>query len=323
MKKKPILILAITALMMLVLGQSVFAFSDTGSNPNAEKIKALKERGILSGTGSDQFKPDGELTYAAAISMLVKAFDLNLDNVRFVKKPEATDYFPNLSNDAWYSEAFIIAQVKELDIPADVKANDPVTKEQFAHHLFQAINTTGQYAMIKMWMIINDEDDVTPGYMTNIQNVLLTKIAEVDKDGNFLPKKSITRGEAAGWLYEGLKFVDERTAIEPQPEYPQYDIKLDVKAVNDDINKVTLSAEVPHPGHGLRISSIVFEGDQAIIYTEPTLPEPDKMYPQVITTVEVATYVDAAFKPILADDLYSMEGSEGSDQPISEQHPLQ
>ncbi len=323
MKKKPILILAITALMMLVLGQSVFAFSDTGSNPNAEKIKALKERGILSGTGSDQFKPDGELTYAAAISMLVKAFDLNLDNIRFVKKPEATDYFPNLSNDAWYSEAFIIAQVKELDIPADVKANDPVTKEQFAHHLFQAINTTGQYAMIKMWMVINDEDDVTPGYMTNIQNVLLTKIAEVDKDGNFNPKKAITRGEAAGWLYDGLNFVEKHTAIEPQPEYPQYDIKLDVKAVNDDINKVTLSAEVPHPGHGFRISSIAFEGDQAIIYTEPILPEPDKMYPQVITTVEVATYVDAAFKPVLADDLYSMEGSEGSDQPISEQHPLQ
>ncbi|MNV98802.1 hypothetical protein D3C71_1940940 [compost metagenome] len=80
---------------------------------------------------------------------------------------------------------------------------------------------------------------------------------------------------------------------------------------------------MPHPGYGFRISSIAFEGDQAIIYTEPTLPDPDKMYPQVITTVQVTAYVDAAFKPVLAQDLYSVEGSIGQDQPISEQHPLQ
>ncbi|MHA7963724.1 S-layer homology domain-containing protein [Paenibacillus sp. CAU 1782] len=321
MKKKPILILAITALMMLVLGQSVFAFSDTGSSPNAEKIKALKERGLLSGTGNDQFKPDGELTYAAAISLLVKAFDLNIDNIRFVKKPLATDSFPNLSNDAWYSEAFIIAQLNGLEIPRDIKANDPVTKEQFAHHLFQAIQKTGDYAFIEMYILVKDEADVNPDYMNSIQKLLLSKFAELDKDNNFLPKKVITRGEAAGWLFDGLTFVEDH-AIVLQP-YPIYDTKLDVKAVNSDINKVTVSAELPHPGYGLRISSIVFDGDQAIIYTEPTLPDPDSMYPQVITTVEVTTYVDAAFKPVLANGQQSMEGSSGEDQPISEQHPLQ
>lgn len=319
MKKKPLLMLAITAIMLLVLGQTAMAFSDTGSGSNAEKINALKEQGVLNGTGNDQFKPEGELTYAAAISMLVKGFDLNLNAFDFVKKPEATDTFPNLSNDAWYSEAFVIAHYNDLDIPRDVKPNDIITKEQYAHHLFQAISTTGEYAYIEIFMVLNDESDVNPDYMNSIQKLLITKVAELDKDQNFLPKKAITRGEAAVWLHDGLKLVEEMTPIEPQPPLPVYDINLDVKSVNEDINKVTLTAEVPHPGYGLRIASIVFEGDQAVIYTEPTLPDPDMMYPQVITTVEVSTYIDAAYKPVLEQG-FGTDGAEASDQPISEQH---
>jgi len=313
MKKKPLLIMALTVILIFTLGQTVMAFSDVANNPYGDKIKALKEKGILSGVANDQFKPGDKLTYASGISMLVKGLDLNLDLFDFIKEPKVSDFFTNLSDDAWYSHAFIVAQAHGLEIPQDVKANDPITKEQFAHHLFQAMMTKGDYAFIEIYKIIKDEADVNGAYMNSIQKLLISNIATVDKDNNFYPTQPITRGEAAAWLHDGMKFVAETKPIEPQPELPEFEQKLTVEAVNDLINKVTITAQMPHPGYGLRIASIQFDGEQAVIYTEPVLPDPDKMYPQVITEVKVTTYVDAAFKPVLPakTDGSSSSSSEG------------
>lgn len=139
MKKKPFILIAIMAFMLFTLGQPVMASSNTATQSNTDHIKSLQERGIVSGKGIGEFKPNGKLTYASAVTMLVKGFDLNINNIRFIKAPKATDNFPNLKDNAWYSQAFVIAYHNGLEIPSDVKANDYITKEQFAHHLFQAI----------------------------------------------------------------------------------------------------------------------------------------------------------------------------------------
>ncbi|WP_036718771.1 S-layer homology domain-containing protein [Paenibacillus harenae] len=299
MKKRSIMIMAVVAMMLFTLGQTVWAFNDIKNDANEQKIAELKERGILKGDKHDKYNPKGKLSYAEGVSLLVKGFDLNIDHIRFIKEPKATDYFPRLKDNAWYSQAFIIAHLNGIEIPKDVKANDAMTREQFAHHLFKAVQKKGDYAFIEMYMLIEDEADVDKAYMDSIQKLLVSKIAELDNDNKFYPKKAITRGEAAGWLYDAIKFVKETTPIPPQPELPTFDLNLAVTPVNADINKVTVSTQVPHPGYGIRISSIQFEGGQAVINVDTVMPDPDKMYPQVITDVTVSTYVDAAFKPVL------------------------
>lgn len=298
MKKKSLLSLALAVIMIFTLGQSVFAFSDVKDDSNKVKINALEESGILSGEHG-KFNSNGKLTYAAGISMIVKGLDLNLDNIRFIRMPLASDQHPNLKDDAWYSQAFVIADFYSLDIPKDVKADDKMTKEQFAHHLFKAMITKGDYAFIEIFMLINDEDDINPAYMDSIQKLLITKIASLDRKNNFYPTKEITRGLAAAWLYDAIKFVKETPPVEPLPEQPAIDQVLTVEAVNPSINKVTITAQMPHPGYGLRIASIEFVDKEAVIHTEMISPDPDKMYPQVITEVKVSTYVDSAFKPVL------------------------
>lgn len=298
MKKKSLLSLALAVIMIFTLGQSVFAFSDVKDDPNKDKINALEESGILSGEHG-KFNSKGKLTYAAGISMIVKGLDLNIDHLRFIKMPLASDQHPNLSDNAWYSQAFVIADHNGLDIPKDVKADDKMTKEQFAHHLFKAMIKKGDYAFIEIFMLINDEADINPAYMDSIQKLLITKIASLDRKNNFYPTKEITRGVAAAWLHDAIKFVEETPPIEVQPELPDFDQVLTVEAVNNNINKVTITAQMPNPGYGLRIASIQFVDNQAVIYTEPVLPDPDKMYSQVITEVKVSTYVDAALKPVL------------------------
>ncbi|WP_138751829.1 S-layer homology domain-containing protein [Paenibacillus sinopodophylli] len=313
MKKRSLLIVTLVAMMLFTLGQSVWAFKDVKSDSNEQKIAELKKLGIISGDKQDNFNPKGNLTYAQGVSLIVKGLDLNIDNIRFIRAPETSDYFTNLKNDAWYSDAFIIASLNGLEIPKTIKANDVMSREQFAHHLFKAILKKGDYAFIEIFMLLADEADVNKDYMDSIQKLIISKVVTLDKTNKFYPKKAITRSEAAGWLYDAIQFTKDNAPIPNQPEQPNFETKLTVSAVNADINKVTITAQMPHPGYGLRISSIGFEGDQAVIHLETILPDPESMYPQVITEVSISTYVDAKLKPVLADAAVSSPGSAGSD----------
>ncbi|MBN2984110.1 MULTISPECIES: S-layer homology domain-containing protein [Cohnella] len=315
MKKS--LIWLLSALLVVALSPSVFAFSDTSSSKHADKINALKEKGVISGVGKDKFDPDGELSYAAGISMINKGLDISLARFLFVKAPLASDYFTNVPDDAWYSDAFIVAHINGLEIPQDVKPDQSMTREQFAHHLFLGMEANGAHAYPEPYILIDDEADVNPSYMNSIQKLLISNVASLE-DGKFNPKAPITRGEAAEWLYNAMEFVQNTPQVDPNPEEPDplADYKLEVKPVNESVSEVTVKATAPHPGYGLRIVSIQFEGDQAIVFTEPVWPDPEMMYPQVLTEISAVTYVDAKLKPVLPQDAVSSpsdgEASESS-----------
>ncbi|WP_219836391.1 S-layer homology domain-containing protein [Paenibacillus sp. R14(2021)] len=304
--KKPLLAVGMMLLLFIAVTQSVWAFSDTKDHPNDAKISELQKLGILTGSsgGKDAFQPNGKLTYAAGISMIVKGLNLNLDGINFFKEPKVTDSFPNMKDDAWYADAFIIAAMNDLDIPRETKANAEMTREQFAHHLIQALLSKGDYAFVDMYAVLQDEKDVNPDYMGSVQKLLITGIAKLDAKHNFYPKTLITRGDAAGWLYDTISFVKDTPAqppiVDPAPS-PFFDMNLSVKPVNADVNEVTVSAQAPNPGYGIRIASISFEGDQAIIHVAPIYPEKGKFFAQVITTVKAVTYVSSSLKPVLGE----------------------
>lgn len=305
--KKALTAASVVLLLFVALAQSVWAFSDTKGHPNDAKIAALQKLGILSGSDakSDHFDPNGKLTYAAGISMIVNGLGLNIDDIRFVKEPKVTDNFPNMKDDAWYAKSLIIAAMNDLNIPRETKANDPMTREQFAYHLMQGVLKMGDYAFIDMYLLLKDEADVNPSYMGNIQKMLLSGIAKLDDTQLFHPKDAITRGDAAGWLYDAMQFVNKNKPSEPpvdEQPFPLTDLKLTANAVNADVNEVTITAQAPNPGYGMRIASISFEGDEAVIQVEPVYPDKDKQYAQVITEVKAVTYVSAAYKPVLGQN---------------------
>ncbi|WP_308638961.1 S-layer homology domain-containing protein [Paenibacillus silvisoli] len=315
LKTKRFVILAMMmTLLLLSLSQSVWAFSDTKSDPNEAKILELQKLGILSGGKDGAFQPKGKLTYAAGITMIVKGLGLNIDNIRFIKEPKVSDSFPKMKDDAWYANTFIIASLNGLEIPRDTDPSAIMTREQFAHHLMKCVLKKGDFAFIDLYVMLKDEKEVTPAYMDSIQKLLITKIAQLDSKEKFNPKAAITRSDAAGWLYGAIQFVKNTPPIPPveEPEpFPLYDVKLSVKAVNADVNEVTVSAQAPNPGYGLKIGSITFEGDKAIVQVVPVYPDKDKMYPQVITEVKAVTYVASGFKPVLAETGASSAGSAG------------
>lgn len=311
MKTKRFFLLMMALMLTLVFTQSASAFTDVTGHSQASKINELQKKGILSGNGKDKFIPNRSLTYAEGISLLVKAFDININHIRFVKMPEATDSFPNLDNDAWYADAFIKAFYNGLDIPKDVKANDLMTREQFAHHLFKAVIKQGDFAFIELYMMFEDHDKVSEPYRDSVQKVLISKWMTLDKDF-FNPSEAITRGDAAGAVYDALAFVEKNKAL--QPVSPLDNVRLEETAINDEVNKITIHATVPHPGYGMKINSISFEGKTAFILVEPVMPDPDRVYPQVITDISVDTFISSAYK---AELIYAQASSDTSDSSSS------
>jgi hypothetical protein len=310
-KKRWLAIPLCVALSVGTLSSSAFAFSDMKGVHGQEKIEQLFNRGIINGIAKGLFAPHRVVTAEQAVTMIVKGLDLNLNAFLFVKKPEASDYFTNIRNDAWYSQAFITAYLNGVPIPKDIKAGTQVTREQFVNMLMNAVYSKGDYVWTLMFIDVKDADQVTEGVMTPIQHALTAKIAELDKDGNFRPQDPITRAEAAVMLHEAIRFVNEHAEQEKppieKPDHPEVDktVNMSTQAISDAVQQVTLNwGEKPNGGYRLSVVGIDFADEQtAVIKYKLQYPEPDKMYAQVIVEPKATVYLGTEFKNIKLEEV--------------------
>lgn len=284
-----------TALVSSLTFSSAFAFTDVEEG-QAAAIASLQERGIVSGIDKDHFVPKGKISYAQTVQMIVKGMNLNLDTMRFIKQPLASDIFTNIPNDAWYADAFIKAHYNGMDIPKDVNPNATITREQFGEMLVRALEKKGDFPLVKMFIPIKDEAQITPEYQGALQRLLLYKIAELDKEGMFNPKAELNRGQAAVWIHNAIRVLETHI----QTPAPQEEISVTVEKVNDDVNKVILSrGQKPNSGYSITIQNVRFDQNgQAVISYTLQDPKPDTMYAAVITEAKAVTYVSSAYKAV-------------------------
>jgi hypothetical protein len=315
--KKITSVVSATILLCTVSAGSVFAFTDLNA-AEKEPIMLLKDKGIVTGVDSEHFAPRSPISYAQSISLIVKALDLNLSAISFVKQPQASDYFTNVPNDAWYAEAFVNAKANGLDIAKDVDPNATITREQYANLLVTALETKGTFPMVKMAVIFDDNDQFDPKYQGTFQRLYLYRLASMEDSRMAYPKREMTRGEAAVWVSNTVKFLESRlSSAEPQVQPPrQSEAAVTVEQVNADLNKVTLTQSLPHPGYGFAITGIRFQDDgTAVILYKISEPKPGMMYPQVITEGKAVTYVSSKYKVIA--ELEPSMGSTAPSGPVS------
>lgn len=282
--KKPMMLLMLIAIFTMVFSGSVIA-KDQPSKDQKTKI--------------DRYHSKFTIDAATAVSLIVKGLNLNIDHIRFIKAPKASDYYTKVKDNAYYAEYFIIAQHSGLGLAQDINPSAKVTKEQFSQWLYGALSNRGEYSWIEIYLDVADAEQVTKGYMDSIQKLLISEIATLDSKKKFYPKANITRGEALDMIEKTKKFIKNYQHV-IQPETPVVtDVKLISDKLNDDVNRVTITAMAPHPGYGLEVSSIVFVNGEALINYRVIQPDPDKMYAQVITKLKLATYVSGQYKPVL------------------------
>lgn len=219
---KMLTLTAVTALSLSFAGQSYAAanpFTDIANIAAKDKIIALQERGLVNGISDDLFAPNSTITAAQGIQLIVNAADLNLDLVRFLVEPKATDYFKNADNDAWYANALITASVNGVELPADLDPDKKWTREEFTHQLIRTIEAHGNLPLIKLVPAdIKDSADMTIDYDGSIQRALAYNVVKLDEQGNFHPKAEITRAEAAEQIYNMLEYLKAHPAPTPEPD---------------------------------------------------------------------------------------------------------
>ncbi|MFC6331323.1 S-layer homology domain-containing protein [Paenibacillus septentrionalis] len=302
MKGKRMAAIVLSLATVMALTPVASAFSDIKGLKGEKHILQLKERGVIKGDakGKGAYHPQDKLSYAQAAVMLDEAFELSLAHILFVKEPKASDVYTKVKDNTWYSQAFVDGYHNGLIFDKDINPNAPISREEFAAQLMKQVDRLGDYALIKMYVGYTDEDKGKDEYKGEIQKLLLLKFAELNKDGSFNPTKPITREDAAIWVSNALKFVEEQFGDKEEEQGDKQvalsELTFKTEKINDDVNKVTVSATVPHPGYGMNISEISFEGDVAIIKLTQVDPNPDMMYPQVISTVTADTYISSQYK---------------------------
>lgn len=187
-------------------------FTDLVGRDDEAAIIRLYEEGIIKGIGNRTYLPKGGLTNAQAIQVLVNFFDLNLDTIRFIKAPLATDYFLHADNEAWYSEALIIGGVQGLGAASDLRPNEAMTRETFVNLLVNKMEATYDFPKIKLIpQAIRDESLMDPDKSGSVQRALAYGVLSLDGDNGFRPTEAITRGEAAVILVAALDYLKDQS----------------------------------------------------------------------------------------------------------------
>jgi hypothetical protein len=219
--KYKMLAVTATAILSLSIAGQGFAAAGTGfqesNNTRIQSaVSALQKNGILKGDHKGNLEINATLTAAQGVQLIVNAFGLNLDTIRFFKEPQATDYFTKADNKAWYAQALIIASVHDLGLPKDLDPNRTWTKEEFTHYVMLAMQKNSNLPMIKLQpMDFKDEDQVNIALDGDVQRALVLGIAKLDADRKFNPKQEISRGAAAELIYNALEYV----AAHPAPNH--------------------------------------------------------------------------------------------------------
>lgn len=275
MKKTTKLLTAMLVTSSLLGAGAASAFQDVQEGKPLQMVKELQAKGIIQGVSADKFAPAKTITTAQAVQMIVNVADLKV-------QPNFTGRsFDSVPKDAWFADAVNIAAQNGLSVSADMKWNEPITREGFATLLSEAIQKTGNYPVVMMYLHVADEDLMKEESRGAVQFLLLTKIAELDANAKFHPTKNLTRIEAAELAYHSIRFID----IPQKPGQSEPDVSTKVVKVDESQNKVTVTKEdLPNPGYGIKITSVDYVSDtEAVIHYKVLQPDPDKMYPQVIS----------------------------------------
>jgi len=169
--------------------KNTLPYTDIKGHFSEQAVKVLQEFGV--GFDSDKFLPDQSITQAEFLELIMKSIDSYFS--QNVAKDKRQDYI--------YENLLRRGIIKENEVSPEAL----VTREDSVKFIIRNMNLQ-KVAEIKEIFIceFNDKDAISPdliGYVTIAKGLKLIS----GYNGNFEPKSTLTRGEAAVLLYNSLK----------------------------------------------------------------------------------------------------------------------
>ncbi|WP_405172242.1 immunoglobulin-like domain-containing protein [Paenibacillus sp. FSL H8-0280] len=175
------------------------SFKDVTQDWAKDAISALGARGIVKGVGDGEFNPNGQVTRAEFITMLMKLFELSDES--------ATTSFSDVKQGEWYHGN--IATAQKLGI-VNGKPNgrfgvhENITREEMAVMVYKAVQmkqlalTSGEATAFK------DEASIANYAKQAVEAIQGAGIINGVGNNEFAPKKNASRAEAAVMIYNVL-----------------------------------------------------------------------------------------------------------------------
>jgi Bacterial surface proteins containing Ig-like domains len=162
-----------------------------------DSILYLAAREVIQGIGSGKFAPEGTVTRAEFLKMLMGALELN--------DSAATGTFTDVASGAWYAESVFSAQ--KLGIvngkpDGSFGVNDKITREEMAVMLYRAVqlvhlDLTGDASMEPFV----DQNKVSGYALEAVQSIYKAGLIHGMGDGSLKPQGDATRAQAAQLIY--------------------------------------------------------------------------------------------------------------------------
>lgn len=166
-------------------------------------IEGMAARTMVQGIGGGQFLPDGSVTRAQFITMLMNAFDLNDVSAA---DPRLTDVKPG----TWYYTA--VASARQLGIVHGITEStfgidDPISRQDMAVMLFRATKVMElQLEKKAVGSVFADQSSIS-GYAAEAVGAMQEAgIIQGVGEGRFAPMAQATRAQAAVILYRLLGY---------------------------------------------------------------------------------------------------------------------
>lgn len=185
-------------LSMFMLNYSAVTFSDLSSvNWAKDSIEALAGRGVISGMGGGKYMPNGQVTRAQFLTILMQAFDL-ADN-------SAVSTFKDVKKGEWYYSSVAAAQKYKIVSgkgDGSFGINDRITREDMAVMVYKAailnnIILGGSTSKTQF----TDKADISAYAADAVTAMQKSGLINGVGNGRFAPKDTATRAQAAVIIY--------------------------------------------------------------------------------------------------------------------------
>lgn len=173
------------------------AFADVdGTHWAFEYIVSLYKAGLISGRSEDSFVPDGEITRAEFLKLLLTAF--------YPDSVQCSCNFTDVSENDWFYSYIAKAQTIGLTNGYEDGSfcpNDPILRRDIAVFIERLLEITGRELEKAEGQTLADFDTVAAYAQNAVSYLVSAGIISGNDRGEFLPDKNTTRAETAKMIY--------------------------------------------------------------------------------------------------------------------------
>ncbi|MBN6188348.1 S-layer homology domain-containing protein [Aneurinibacillus sp. BA2021] len=207
--KKTWMALAMSPLVAgsLLIGEhsaAAASFSDIEGHWAEAQILSLARQGIVRGVDDGRFAPEQTLTKGQFVVMLAGIFKSDLTTRGTAQ--EVTKYFSDVSRSDYYADELVrLCKAGVVDDRGTFNGERKLTRQEMAHYLTNAYRYLYKQDLSSLINVnripFKDAKDIAPSYRDDVVIADKINIIHGRDNGEFDPRATLTRGEAASVIY--------------------------------------------------------------------------------------------------------------------------